>query len=65
MFEHRTTSDAAFQVVGIGNALVDVIAHAEEEFLAEYSLVKGSMTLIETDLAVELYRAIEIGRAHV
>jgi sugar/nucleoside kinase (ribokinase family) len=58
VFEQRTTSDAAFQVVGIGNALVDVIAHAEEDFLVEYSLVKGSMTLVETDRALELYRAI-------
>lgn len=49
---------ATFDVVGIGNALVDVIAHADEEFLTEYKLVKGSMTLVETDRALELYQAI-------
>jgi len=43
-------------VVGIGNALVDVIAHADDSFLVEHQLVKGSMALIETDRAVELYR---------
>jgi len=47
-----------FDVVGIGNALVDVIAHADDEFLATHSLVKGSMTLIETERAVELYGAL-------
>jgi len=56
--EHQTSQDAAFHVVGIGNALVDVIAHAEEEFLNEYELVKGSMTLVETERALELYRAV-------
>jgi len=47
-----------FDVVGIGNALVDVIAHAAEDFLERYSLAKGSMSLIETDRAVELYQAL-------
>jgi sugar/nucleoside kinase (ribokinase family) len=47
-----------FDVVGIGNALVDVIAHADDDFLDRELLVKGSMTLIETDRAVSLYRAL-------
>ena len=49
---------ATYDVVGIGNALVDVIAHASEEFIRHHDLVKGSMTLVETDRAVELYRAL-------
>jgi sugar/nucleoside kinase (ribokinase family) len=48
-----------FDVAGIGNALVDVIAHAHDDFLGEQQLVKGSMTLIETERAVELYAALE------
>ena len=48
----------AYDVVGIGNALVDVIAHADDGFLAAHGLVKGSMTLVETERAVELYRAL-------
>ncbi len=44
--------------MGIGNALVDVIAHASEHFLVEHQLVKGAMTLIDTDRAVDLYRAL-------
>ena len=53
-----TTRPARYQVVGIGNALVDVIAHAGEGFLVDHQLIKGSMTLIDTDRAVELYRAL-------
>lgn len=44
--------------MGIGNALVDVISHAPDDFLATHELVKGSMALIDTDRAVELYRAL-------
>src|SRR6266567_5589700 len=47
---------AAFDVVGIGNAIVDVIAHAEEDFLAREGLVKGTMALIDADRAEALYR---------
>jgi sugar/nucleoside kinase (ribokinase family) len=48
-----------FDVIGIGNALVDVIAPANEEFLVDHNLVKGSMTLVETDRAVDLYAALD------
>lgn len=47
-----------FDVVGIGNALVDVIAHADDTFLSTHSLVKGSMELVDTDRAVQLYAAL-------
>jgi sugar/nucleoside kinase (ribokinase family) len=43
-------------VVGIGNAIVDVIAHAEEDFLAREALVKGTMTLIDAPRADALYQ---------
>ncbi len=59
-FSHGGGSDdVRFDVVGIGNALVDVIAPAEEQFLERHDLVKGSMTLIETERAVELYAALD------
>lgn len=45
-------------VVGIGNALVDVIATATDEFLAAHDLVKGSMALIDTAQAEVLYGAM-------
>ena len=45
----------AQDVVGLGNAIVDVIAHAEEAFLAAEGMAKGGMTLIEADRAESLY----------
>lgn len=44
-----------FDLVGIGNAIVDVIARAEEAFLARESLVKGTMALIDAARAEALY----------
>ena len=43
-------------VVGLGNAIVDVIAHAEDAFLASEGMAKGTMTLIEAERAEALYR---------
>src|SRR5882757_9657102 len=48
-------NSAAIDVVGIGNAIVDVIAHAEEPFLAGQGFAKGSMTLIDAARAESLY----------
>lgn len=48
-------------VVGIGNALVDVLSHEDEPFVADNGLVKGAMTLIEADRATELYAAMGPG----
>ncbi|NOX40341.1 MAG: adenosine kinase [Alphaproteobacteria bacterium] len=44
-----------FQVVGIGNAMVDVLSHVEDGFLAENAVEKGIMQLINTERSVELY----------
>ncbi|MGR3758101.1 MAG: adenosine kinase [Tranquillimonas sp.] len=44
-----------FQVVGIGNALVDVLSNCDEAFLAENGVDKGIMQLIDMDRAVQLY----------
>lgn len=46
---------AEFDVTGIGNAIVDVIAHADDAFLAANAIEKGAMTLIDTARAEELY----------
>lgn len=48
-------SAAAIDVVGIGNAIVDVIAHADDSFLAAEGFAKGAMTLIDAARADELY----------
>ena len=44
-----------YQVVGIGNAIVDVIAQADDAFLAANGIEKGVMQLIERDRAEALY----------
>ena len=52
---------ASIDVVGIGNAIVDVLAHSEDAFLAREALVKGTMTLIDADRADALYRIMGPG----
>ena len=49
---------ARFDVLGIGNALVDVLSTEPDEFIARNGLVKGSMTLIDTDTAETIYAAM-------
>jgi sugar/nucleoside kinase (ribokinase family) len=62
-------TSAKFDVVGIGNAIVDVIAHADDAFLAREGLVKGIMTLIDAPRAEALYQlmgpAVEISGGSV
>lgn len=42
-------------VVGIGNAIVDVLAKCEDAFLERHNLVKGGMALIDAETAAALY----------
>ena len=48
-------------VVGIGNAMVDVLSHAEDGFLARQGLVKGTMHLVDEPRAREIYDAMGPG----
>ena len=50
-------------VLALGNAIVDVLATAEEDFLARHALVKGSMALIDEARAETLYA--DMGPARV
>ncbi len=52
---------AAYDVAGIGNAIVDVIAPATDAFLAEQQLVKGSMMLVDAAQSAALYAAMAAG----
>ena len=47
-----------FDVIGIGNAIVDVLIKTDYEFLRKNSLSKGNMTLINEEKAKELYSKI-------
>ena len=45
-------------VVGIGNALVDVLSHELDDFVERLGLAKGAMTLVDADRSAELYDAL-------
>jgi sugar/nucleoside kinase (ribokinase family) len=47
-----------YDVLGIGNAIVDVIAHTEDDFLVKHGMNKGSMTLIDEARAAAIYAAM-------
>jgi sugar/nucleoside kinase (ribokinase family) len=51
-------SSARYDVLGIGNAIVDVIARTEEDFLLKQSMNKGSMALIDAARAEAIYEAM-------
>lgn len=51
-----------YELTGLGNAIVDVIAKADDSFLKDYEITKGAMTLIDEARAKGLYDAI--GPAH-
>ena len=48
----------ALDIVAIGDAIVDVIATAEDSFLEAHGLTKGSMQLLSTEQADALYSAM-------
>jgi len=47
-----------FDVLGIGNAIVDVLARAEDDFLAAHNMHKGTMSLIDEAQADAIYDAM-------
>jgi sugar/nucleoside kinase (ribokinase family) len=51
-----------FDALAIGNAIVDVIAQAEDDFLIRHAIQKGGMTLIDEGRAESLYGAMGPGR---
>lgn len=46
---------AKYDVLTIGNAIVDIIARAEDDFLVENDINKAAMNLIDAERAVKLY----------
>jgi len=51
-------SATRYDVVGIGNAIVDVLVHADDQFLDDEGLAKGTMNLIDPDRAADLYSKV-------
>lgn len=48
-----------FDVLGIGNAIVDVLCPCDDQFLIDHEIEKGGMTLIDEARAIELYDAMD------
>ena len=46
---------ARYDVLGIGNAIVDVLARTEDDFLVKHGMTKGAMTLIDEARATGIY----------
>ena len=59
--ETRFTSACSLDVVGIGNAIVDVLVQTDDAFIAENGLQKGGMALIDEQQAESLYKASGAG----
>ncbi len=48
-------SETKHDVLGIGNAIVDIIGRCDETFLAQHGATKGHMQLVEADTVKRLY----------
>ncbi len=57
----RPTDGTRFDVVGIGNAIVDVLVKVEDTVLDNHGLTKGTMALVDETQAQRLYASIGPG----
>jgi sugar/nucleoside kinase (ribokinase family) len=51
-------ADTTYDVVGIGNAIVDIIGRCSDAFLTEHGATKGHMRLVDAETVVSLYKAM-------
>jgi sugar/nucleoside kinase (ribokinase family) len=51
-------TEPRYDVIAIGNAIVDVMAPCQDELIEELGLNRGGMTLVDTERAEELYAAM-------
>lgn len=54
-------AEAHLDVVTIGNAIVDILSHADGDFLIKHDLPKGSMNLVDAERSARLYDAMGPG----
>jgi sugar/nucleoside kinase (ribokinase family) len=55
-------SEPTYDILGIGNAIVDVVARAEDTFLSRHDMHKGAMILIDAPTADLIYAAMPPGQ---
>jgi sugar/nucleoside kinase (ribokinase family) len=53
--------DVKFDLLGIGNAMVDVVAQVDNTFLSRYDMLKGTMILVDAAQADAVYAAMPPG----
>ena len=52
----------SYKVVGIGNAIIDILAYVDDEFLKKNNIKKGVMNLISSERSKELLKGIKISK---
>ena len=52
----------SYKVVGIGNAIIDILAYVDDEFLKKNKIKKGVMNLISSDRSKELLKEIKVSK---
>src|SRR5918911_2673530 len=52
---------ATLDVVTVGSAIVDVLAHSDDAFVTSHGLVKGTMVLVDHDRSATLYETMPAG----
>lgn len=55
-------STPQYDILGIGNAIVDVVARTDDSFLSRHDMHKGAMALIDAAQAEKLYAAMPPGQ---
>ena len=51
-------TSAKYDVLGIGNAIFDILVQTDESFLAQHGMIKGGMALIDEARALAIYDAM-------
>ena len=55
------SASARYDVLGIGNAIVDVVARSDDAFLSRHDMHKGAMALVDAPTAAAIYLAMGPG----
>jgi len=51
-------TNATYDVLGVGNAIVDILSTADDAFLAAHGMARGGMALIDEERAHAIYQAM-------
>src|SRR6202165_4577221 len=51
-------TEAKYDVLGIGNAIFDILVQTDESFLGQHGMTKGGMALIDEERAIAIYQSM-------